>query len=174
MKLIFSFLFLLTICAVTGAAQNTCAARLENAPAVLNFKLGMSPAAAQAVVGKSLKIKNKRSGEYTFFQNFIDSRAPDSLTGTRAVYLRFYDGALYQIEIFYEEKNEALTLEDFINRQSAKLNLPVDAWKIKFGIAEINCGEFSLVADKFLNPRLELTDPVTLAKVEAKRKKSDK
>jgi len=172
MKLIFSFLFLLTLFVVTGAAQNTCAAKLENAPTLLNLKLGMSPAEAQGGVGKSLKIKNKRSGEYTFFQNFIESRAPNSLTDTRAVYLRFYDGALYQIEIFYEEKGETLTLEDFIKRQSAKLNLPVEAWKIKFGIAEINCGDFSLTADKFLNPRLELTDNITLANVEAKRKKS--
>jgi hypothetical protein len=171
MKLIFSFLILLTIFVASVAAQNACEAKLENAPVLFNLKLGMSPAEAQTVVGKSLKIKNKRSGEYTFFQNFIEKSAPNSLPDTRAVYLRFYDGALYQIEIFYEEKNETLTLEDFINRQSVKLNLPVEAWKIKFGIAEINCGEFSFAADKFLNPRLELTDEITLAKVEAKRKK---
>ena len=158
---------------VSGAAQETCDAKLPDAPPLLNLKLGMSPAQVQSVVGKSLKIKNKRSGEYTFFQNFIEKSAPDSLTETRVVYLRFYDGALYQIEIFYEEKPEVLTLEDFIKRQSAKLNLPVEAWKIKFGIARINCGEFSLTADKFLNPRLELTDAITLAKVEAKRKKDN-
>lgn len=173
MKLIFSFLFLLTVFVAAGAAQNTCDATLPNAPALLNLKLGMSPAEARGIVGKNLKLKNKRSGEYTFFQNFIEKKAPDALASVRAIYLRFFEGALYQIEIFYEEKDETRTLEDFINRQSAKLNLPVEAWKIKFGIAEINCGDFSLAADKFLNPRLELTDRITLARVEAKRK-SDK
>lgn len=171
MKLICAILFLFTIFAVAVAAQNTCQMKLENAPTLFNLKLGMSPAEARAVVGKSLKIKNKRSGEYTFFQNFINHRAPVSLIDTRAVYLRFYDGALYQIEIFYEEKPESTTLEDFLKRQSAKLNLPLEAWKIKFGIAELNCADFSLAADRFLNPRLELTDLLTLAKVAAKRKR---
>jgi hypothetical protein len=153
------------------AAQETCLSGLQNAPALRGLKLGSSPAEALRVFGKDLKIKNKRRGEYTFFQNFIEKPAPDSLAGIRALYLRFFDGALYQIEIFYEDSTPPLTLENFVDRQSARLNLPREAWKIKYGIAGINCGDFSLAADAFLNPRLQLTDETTLARVEAKRKK---
>jgi hypothetical protein len=171
MKLIVSFLLLLTIFGSPVAAQNTCGAETPPAPVLLNLKLGTSPAAARGVFGKDLKIKNKRKGEYTFFQNFIEKKAPNSLAGVRALYLRFFDGSLYQIEIFYENDAGAATLENFINRQAAKLNLPPAAWKIKYGIAEINCGDFSLAADNFLNPRLQLTDEINLARVMAKREK---
>ena len=171
MKLIFSIFLVFAVFGVNCAAQSGCFAELSVAPVLFNLKLGISPAEAQSVVGKDLKIKNKRKGEYTFFQNFIENRAPVSLANVRAFYLRFYDGALYQIEIFYEGETSAGTLEDFINRQSAKLNLPPEAWKIKYGIAEINCGAFSLAADKFLNPRVELTDETIRAKVEAARKR---
>ncbi|HEX8370262.1 MAG TPA: hypothetical protein VF604_17070 [Pyrinomonadaceae bacterium] len=163
--------FLTLFFVLAGAAQDACRAEVKDAPALFGLKLGMSPAQAQNVFGRDLKIKNKRNGEYTFFQNFIEKPAPNSLNGIRALYLRFFDGSLYQIEIFYEDSNPASPLENFINAQSAKLNLPVEAWKIKYGIAEISCGAFSLAADKFLNPRLQLTDETTLAKVEAKRKK---
>ncbi|HEX9959845.1 MAG TPA: hypothetical protein VGB00_02865 [Pyrinomonadaceae bacterium] len=172
MKLILSlFLLWLAVFAAPVAAQNTCGAEMPSAPVLLNLKLGIAPAAARSVFGKDLKIKNKRKGEYTFFQNFIEKKAPDSLAGVRALYLRFFDGALYQIEIFYENSTTPATLENFINLQSAKLNVPIEAWKIKYGIAEINCGDFSLAADNFLNPRLQLTDRISLAKVEAKREK---
>jgi hypothetical protein len=153
------------------AAQETCVLEPKNIPVLHNLRLEMSPVQAQGVLGKGLKIKNKRKGEYTFFQNFIENRAPASLANVRALYLRFYDGALYQIEIFYEDETGAETLENFIDRHSAKFNLPREAWKIKYGIAEINCGAFSLAADKFLNTRVELTDEATRAKVEAARKR---
>ena len=161
--LIFIFLFFIAPC----AAQESCAP--ENAPALFGLKLGMSPAQVQSILGKSLKIKISKSGQSTFFQNFIEKAAPSSLNGVRAVYLRFFDGRLYQIEIFYEQANEPRTLAGFINLQSANLNLPVTNWKIEYGIAEFNCGEFSIVADYVLNPRIQITDPVGLAKVEAIR-----
>jgi hypothetical protein len=165
-------IFFLTLFFVfTSAAQETCQLGLQNAPALHNLKLGASPAEARSVFGKDLKIKNKRSGEYTFFQNFIEKPATNSLAGIRALYLRFFDGSLYQIEIFYEDSTLPATLENFVNLQSTRLNLPREAWQIKYGIAGINCGGFSLAADAFLNPRLQLTDEMTLARVEAKRKK---
>lgn len=170
MKVIYILLLTLFF-AFACAAQDACQLEIENAPVLSGLKLGMSPADARNVFGKDLKIKNKRSGEYTFFQNFIEKNAPNSLTNVRALYLRFFEGALYQIEIFYEEESGVQTLEEFINQQSAKLNLPLAAWRIKYGIAEMTCGTFSLAADKFLNPRLELTDETARARVLAKRKK---
>ncbi|MDQ3800141.1 MAG: hypothetical protein M3384_11855 [Acidobacteriota bacterium] len=174
MKLIFSLLLGLSIFGLTCAAQSVCpTVTPSESPALFNLKLGMTPAEARSVLGKSLKIKNKRGGEYTFFENFIEKPAPVSLTGVRALYLRFFKGSLYQIEIFYEgETGGAQTLESFINLQAAKLNLPPpELWKIKYGIAEINCGAFSVEADNFLNPRLQLSDETTLKEVAEKRKK---
>ncbi|HEX8734645.1 MAG TPA: hypothetical protein VF721_04930 [Pyrinomonadaceae bacterium] len=172
MKLIFSIFLALSVFGAGGAAQSVCRAELTDAPVLFNLKLGISPAAAQSVLGKDLKIKNKRNGEYTFFQNFIERKATGSLANVRALYLRFYEGALYQIEIFYEDEPDAQTLENFINLQTAKFNLPREAWKIKYGIAEINCGAFSLAADKFLNSRVELTDESVRAKVTDARKRN--
>ncbi len=168
-KLLISFSFLL-IFAVGSAGQEMCQMELKDAPALFNLKLGMSPEQAQAAVGKALSIKIKKNGEHTFFQNFIEKDAPPSLGGVRAVYLRFFDRQLYQIEFFYAGENTRQTTKGFINLQPAKFNLPAPAWKIEYGIAEINCGAFSVVADNVLNPRIEITDEIVRTKVEELRK----
>lgn len=157
------FLLFLTPC----AAQEECA--LGNAPALFNLKLGMSPQDVQSVIGQGVKIKIKQSGQRTFFENFIDKPAPNALNGVRAIYLRFLDGRLYQIEIFYEERNPWQTLENFLADFSAKNGFPISAWRIEYSIAEVNCGDFSIVADKILNPHLQLTDEISRAKVEESR-----
>ncbi len=152
------------------AAQEICDS--SNAPTLLNLKLGMSPEQTQNIFGRDLKIKVKKKGQRTFFQNFIEKNAPNSLSGVRAIYLRFFDGRLYQIEIFYENRGSSPTLETFVGEFSAKTNLP--AWKIENGKAKINCGEFSIAADRILNPRIELTDEIARAQVEAIREKENK
>lgn len=173
MRLICLLLLILFI-ALPCAAREGCQLELKYAPAVLNLKLGATTAEARAAFGKILKIKNKTSGEYTFFQNFIKSEPPASLANIRALYLRFFDGRLYQIEIFYADEAAALTLDDFIKHQSARLNLPAEFWETEYGIARLDCGGFSLVADRFLNSRLELTDESVRAAVEAKREREKK
>ncbi len=131
---------------------------------LLGLRLGVSPEQARGVFGKDLKVKVKKKGQRTFFQNFIDKPAPSSLNGVRAIYLRFFDGRLYQVEIFYENRSDWQTLENFTGNFSARTNLP--AWKIENGRAEITCGEISIVADRVLNPRIELTDETIRARVE--------
>jgi hypothetical protein len=143
----------------------------SNTP-LLNLRLGISPEQARSVFGKDLKIKVKKKGQRTFFQNFIEKPAPNSLIGVRAIYLRFFDGRLYQIEIFYENRSNTQTLENFTADFSARTNLP--AWKIENGKAEIICGEFSIVADRVLNPRIELTNEAIRAQVEEIRRKENK
>jgi hypothetical protein len=94
--------------------------------------------------------------------------------GVRALYLRFLDGRLYQIEIFYEERADVPTLESFVANLSVQMNFPADvSWKFEKSRARLDCGTFTLVADKPLNPRVELTDPAKLAEAAAKRKKSE-
>lgn len=155
---------------VGAAAQISCG--LTNAPKLLNFNLGMSSAEAQMVVGKDLKIKVKQSGQRTFFQNFIKKPAPNSLGGVRALYLRFLDNRLYQIEVFYEDQSGFQTLADLTRNFSAAANLPAAIWQIKQNRAVIKCGTFRLTADRILNPHFELTDEIARAKVEAMRKKT--
>ena len=131
----------------------------------------MSNAQAKTILGKALKIKNNRKGEYIFFQNYIEKTAPPSLTGVRAVYLRFYDGALYQIEIFYETRNNQQTLADFVNLQSSNFGLSNSDWQTRNNVARAVCGEISLAADVILNQHVELTDEIVLAKVKEIRRK---
>jgi hypothetical protein len=132
----------------------------------------MSPEQARSVFGRDLKVKVKKKGQRTFFQNFIKKPAPNSLSGVRAIYLRFFDGKLYQIEIFYENRSDWQTLENFIGNFPAKTNLP--AWKIENGKAEIICGAFSIISDQILNPRIELTNVTIRAQVEEIRERGEK
>ena len=156
----------------SGAAQEPCELESKTAPLTLKLRLGMSPEQARAVFGKDLKVKAKKRGERTFFQNYIKKPAPASLNGVRALYLRFFDGALYQIEIFYEPKPSLKTLEDVADALTAQFNLPAAVWKIENKQARIICGDASLVADYILNPRVELTNEPIRAEVERLREES--
>lgn len=165
--LVFFFLYLLV---TDAAAQEACQLEIKNAPALFGLRLEMTPEQAQAIVGRALKVKTKKSGERIFFQNFIEKNAPDPLGGVRAVYLRFFDRQLYQIEIFYEDRREWPALEDFTNYLSTTLNLPASAWQRARAENEIRCVQFLIVADKVLNPRIEMTDAATLVRVEQARR----
>lgn len=165
--------FALAVAAVC-AAQQPCELASKPAPLVLNLRIGMSPAEAQAIFGKDLKIKIKKAGERTFFQNFIKNPAPDSLRGVRALYLRFFDRRLYQIEIFYEPRADLTTLEAVADALATQLNFPISDWRIENNRARIVCGETSLVADYVLNPRIELTDETVRAKIKESRDRGKK
>jgi hypothetical protein len=169
MKL-FILILILMFCSIPNIAQENCG--LSNAPTLLNLRLGISPEQARSAFGRDLKVKVKKKGQRTFFQNFIEKPAPNSLNGVRAIYLRFFDAKLYQIEIFYENRSDWQTLENFTNDFPAGTDLP--GWKIEKGRAEIKCAEFSVVADRILNLRIELTDETIRAQVEAIREKENK
>ena len=167
--ILFSLMFV-----IVGIAQANCDLQSKTAPLLLKLQIGMSPEQTRAVFGKALKIKIKKKGARTFFQNYIKKPAPVSLDGVRALYLRFLDRRLYQIEIFYEPRQDLKTLEEITNTLSSQLNLPVPDWQIKNNRIEIKCGEISLVADNILNPRVELTDETVRLQVEAAREKDKK
>jgi hypothetical protein len=167
------FLFSLLL-AVAVMAQEPCKLTSKTAPLLLNLQVGMSPEQAQAVFGRDLKIKIKKKGERTFFQNYIKKPAPQSLRGVRALYLRFFDRSLYQIEVFYEPRRDLNALENITNALSQQLSFSASDWKIKNNRAEINCGEISMVADNVLNPRIELTDETIRARIKEARDKDKK
>jgi len=168
-KSLFSFSLILFF-TVGGAAQIDCG--LTKAPGLFGLQLGMSPEQAQAIVGREVKIKIKKKGERIFFQNFIEKMPPNSLRGVRALYLRFFDGKLYQIEIFYEGKSERKTLEDFTAALSSESGFTAAAWSNVKGRAVIDCAEFTVVADNVLNPRVEMTDENIRKTVEAIRREN--
>lgn len=153
-------------------SQDSC--NLSNQPRLQNFALGMSPAEAQGAIGKAAKIKVKKKGQRTFFQNYIKKPADGSLAGVRAFYLRFFDARLYQIEIFYEDRAAWQTLPDFVAALSAETAVPPTAWREEKTKFVANCGAFTIYADKILNPHVELTDENIRARVEVLRAKEKK
>lgn len=167
-----SFLLLLLFFTAPCAAQEKCELKLKDAPQFFGLSLAMSPKQAQNVLGRKLKLKIKKEG--TFFQNFIDKMPPDSLHGVRAVYLRFFDRRLYQIEVFYEAAEGEQNLDKVVGDLSVKSNLPPDLWTNEYGKAKLVCAEFSIVADNVLNPRVELTDEIARALFQATQKSEDK
>lgn len=168
-KSIFVGLFLFIFVA-SLAAQENCEIESKTAPLLLNLKTGMSREQTQTIFGRALKIKVKNKGERTFFQNYIKKPAPAELFGVRALYLRFFDGKLYQIEIFYERRENFNSLEEVTNVLATQYTFPVFDWKIEYDRAEILCGETSLIADYILNPRIQLTNETIRAQVEESRK----
>jgi len=168
-----SFLLLMLLFVMPCVAQEKCGLGLKDAPPIFGLSLGMNPKQAQSVLGKKLKVKVKKEG--TFFQNFITKPPPAFLSGVRAVYLRFFNRQLYQIEIFYEADEERVNLDEFVGALSANLKLPRASWTESNKRFELDCAEFSLVADNVLNPRIELTDEINRAKfVESQQRKNKK
>ncbi len=167
-KSLISFLFVL-ILTVSLPAQDKCPSAV--APKLLGLNLGMTPLQVQNVFGRDLKIKIKDTGVRIFFQNYINDPAPGRLHGVRALYLRFLDGRLYQIEVFYEDRADWQTLDDFTKSLQTEMNLAENVWQIKQNKVLIDCGEFTVTADKVLNVRVELTNKADLVKVAELRKK---
>lgn len=163
MKIIFLIIILL-VSSASAQTQN-CNLSITDAPFLLGLRLGMSPKEAKSAFGGKLKIKVKKEG--TFFQNYIDKKSPLFLPDVRALYLRFFEAKLYQIEIFYKPQTAKRTLAEFTDKLDTRLNLPPDLWLNEYGQATLNCNTFSLVADNVLNPRIQLTDEAIHARFQA-------
>jgi len=160
------FLFVLSLLFMLPcAAQENCQTELKDAPRFFNLRLGMTAPEVQNAVGKKLKVKVKKKGERTFFQNFIKKPPPNTLRGIRALYLRFFNGTLYQIEIFYEEKTDWTTVASSAQFLPTNFNFAQSFQENAINRIETKCTEFSLVADNVLNPRIELTNDLIRAQI---------
>lgn len=160
-------IFLLLNCIAQIPAQEKC--DLQNAPALLDLNLKMTTEQARNTNGRKLKIKNENEGEYVFFENYIDKKNKGNLRGLKAIYLRFYENKLYQIELFYKTEYKWRDLSEFIGDYSAQNSFPINLWEIEYGYAKANCNDFSLKADYILNPHIQLTDEEIFKQVQAKR-----
>ncbi len=154
-------IFVLSLFSVAVFAGEKCELTLSSAPALFNLKLGMSGTEAKNAVGGKLNIKNKKEG--VFFKNFIKRSPPRNLDGVRAVYLRFFDSKIYQIEIFYKSLYKDREIHEFVRYFSAENDLNIDLWQIKNGIAKLECSGFSIISDNYLNLRVQITDDEQLA-----------
>jgi hypothetical protein len=129
----------------------------------------MSPAEASNALG--LKVKVKPDGQRVFFKNYIKKKAKQNLTGLRAIFLRFYDGKLYQIELFYNKEYRWQSLENFLNDYSSQNNFPGEYWQTEYGYSKANCKGFTIDADYVLNPHIQLTDDAIANLIEIDREK---
>lgn len=155
MKIVILFISIL-IFSVVIAGQEKCELTLNESPTLQNLKLGMSPGEVSSILG--IKVKVKPEGQRSFFKNYIKKRAKRNLTGIRAMFLRFYNAKLYQIEFFYETDYRWQNLSAFINDYSTQNNFPANFWQSKYGYADAECKGFSLNADYILNPHIQLTN----------------
>jgi hypothetical protein len=156
--------------AINISARQKCELTLNEAPVLQNLRLGMSSDEASNVLG--IKVKIKSVGQRTFFKNYLKQNAKGRLIGTRAMFLRFYEGKLYQIEFFYDQAYRWQTLESLLEDYSMQNNFPKEFWQTKYGYANANCNGFSLNADYILNPHIQLTNDGIAELVEEEREKS--
>ena len=155
---------LLTIFVCAARARENCVWTNQTADVSLNLRLGMTTAEVRALLDGDLSVKLRPKGDYRFFQNYIKNDPPPRLRGVRALYLRFFEQRLYQIEVFYEEEVSP-SLESFAGIVARQFNFPASEWIYENKKAVIRCGETTLATDYVLNPRIELTDETILAKV---------
>ncbi len=160
---------LILLAAVQISAQAKCELALSEAPKLQNLMLGMTEIETRRAL--RLGVKAKETGQSTFFKNYIKSREKRNLTGVRALYLRFYNGRLYQIEFFYEQDYRWRNLEDLLDDYSARNDFPRGLWESKFGLASVDCEGFSLKANYKLNPHIQLTEKQVAEIVKSERKK---
>ena len=159
----------LTVLIVSTPAQQPCSRSLGEAPALVGFRLGMSIEQTQTALGSRFKIPKKKTGEGSLFQNFSGEQPPANLSGVHALFLRFFDFKLFQIEIFYEESAKPNKLVEFTEALSTDFAMPPAAWTIEKGRAVLDCGDFTVTADTLLNPHVELTDDAAYNAFKAKR-----
>ena len=119
-------------------------------------------------------MKVKPTGQRTFLKTKIKPSAKGGLNGIRSIFLRFFDGRLYQTEIFYHKGSKPQDLSAFSKDYSTRNRFPFDHWKIKYGYAVAKCAGFTLRADTILNPHIEITDELTLEKVKRAEKAKKK
>lgn len=160
--LITIFLFTVNI-----SAKEKCELTLDSSPTLQKLKLGISPKESSSILG--IKVKVKSEGQRAFFKNYIKKKAKGNLTGIRALFLRFYNAKLYQIEIFYEKDYRWQNLEEFLTYYSSNNSFSKDFWKTKYGYSKATCKGFSLNADYILNPHIQLTDDAIAEIVEKER-----
>lgn len=144
---------------------------LKDAPTLLNLKLGMTVDQVNSVIGRDLKVKVKRKGEKTFLKNFVKKEPRRSLKGIRSIFLSFYDGVLYEIELFYRKGQPWNDLGSMLKHHSRMTGFPGSFWEVRYGYAKAICSGFSLKADMVLNPHIQITDSATEERVRTERKK---
>lgn len=168
--------FLILLFAVSAYAQDApCSlklAELPNAPELLGFQLGMTPAQVKVRVPQ---VEFGRPDDFGVAKTSIN---PDfdpridkaSLSGVRTISLDFLDGRLTSLWLGYDGTFKWRTVPDFVKGISQSLRLP-DAWKPwKIRGQQIHCSDFqmtvSIVAE---GPSFHIIDDTAAETVVARR-----
>jgi hypothetical protein len=167
---------LILFCAVTTFAQDApCTLKLSelpNAPELLGFHLGMTPAQVKT------RVPQVEFGRPDHFGVAKTSINPDfdprmdkaSLSGVRTISLDFLDDRLTSLWLGYDRSFKWQTVPDFVKGISQSLHLP-DAWKPwKIRGQQLHCGDFqmtvSIVAE---GPSFHIIDETAAQTVTARR-----
>ncbi len=141
---------LILFCAVTAYAQDApCPlklAELPNAPELLGFHLGMTPAQVKIRVPQVEFAKPDELGvAKTSINPDFDPRIDKaSLSGVRTISLDFLDDRLTSLWLGYDSTFKWHTVPDFVKGISQSLRLP-DAWKSwKIRGQQIRCSDFQM------------------------------
>lgn len=119
---------IILVCAAQAYAQRPSACALKQAPELVGFRLGMSPAEVKESLADSSMFDSRMSSN-----NEVGSRAvnvpaadlkPEAGDGIESVYLTFVDNRLSQIKVTYNSATQWDSLQDFFARESQKLSLP--------------------------------------------------
>lgn len=151
-------------------AQDECV--FDTNPGMSGVFLDSPVSEVNTALKGDLKVKVKQNGERTFFKNWLKRPAKGRLQGVRALYLRFLDGILYQIEIFYNDGVGGNDLESFLGYVSKENGFPRDKWKVTNGYAKFSCDGFSFEADRVLNPHVQISIEAVVDEVKALRTKN--
>lgn len=167
---------LILLCAVSAFAQDApCALKLSelpNAPELLGFHLGMTPAQVKSRVpqvefGRADAFGVAKTSINPDFDPRIDKT---SLSGVRTISLDFLDDRLTSLWLGYDGTFKWLSVPDFVKGISQSLRLP-DVWKPwKTRGQQLRCGDFqmtvSIVAE---GPSFHIIDETATQIVTARR-----
>jgi hypothetical protein len=130
-----------------------CNLTLEQAPELRGLKLGMSPEQFDDIYPgmKTNSIGVIASNVVGLEERHISQESEPGTSASRLqdvnnIDVRFIDGRLYWIHIYYDRSVTWNTVDEFALKVSESLNLP-PAWTRQLSSRELICGSFSLLAN---------------------------
>lgn len=138
-----------------GTVYAECKLQLPDSPSLANIRLGMTVDQANAALGGKPKLKSKGERRTNYFR-FKQGKAKGPISGAKAFWVRFYQGRVYSVEIFYHSGYG--DLEGLIETYASRNGFDVSLFETKHGYSRAKCDGFSVKADLILNPHLELID----------------
>jgi hypothetical protein len=183
----FSMLAAILLAAVASSvfAQGPTACTLKQAPELMGFHFGMSPAEVKKSLADTSMFDNRISAGSTVGSRAVNISAAELKAelgeGVEGVYLTFVDNKLTHIKVTYNGAGQWDGLQDFFARESSKLGLPkpsgADSLQGSGGNEKytVKCEGFSAVlAYAFgVSPSIAVSDTAARTLVDKRRDKEE-